>query len=138
MLRDHPQLLFTISWILLLKNDLLVILTNFLNTFQFSKLLVILYLSNVWLHSSFHHCLECFIILVYLAFFTHACLIFDSRRLTMSSSLLQSDKLEVLRFLIITVISLMKTISSSLFFGIDNLDEMMFSSAIGIDTEKGA
>ena len=83
-----PRLLFAISWILSLKKDFLVILTKFLNTFQFSRLLVILYLSNTWLYSSFHHCLECFIILVYLAFFTHVWSIFDLRRLTTSSSLL--------------------------------------------------
>ena len=41
-----PQPLFAISWILSLKKDLLVILTTFLNIFQFSRLLVVLYLSK--------------------------------------------------------------------------------------------
>ena len=56
----------------------------------------------------------------------------------MSSSLLQSNKLEVLRFLMMNVISLKKVVFSSLFFGIDNLEELMFSSAIGIDTVREA
>ena len=110
-----PQLLFVTSWILSLKKNFLVILTKFLNTFQFSRILVILYLSNAWLHFIFHHCLECFVILVHLVFFTHAWSIFNSRILTTSSSLLQSNKLEVLRFLMMIVISLMKAVSSLLF-----------------------
>ena len=63
-----PQLLFTTSWILSLKKDLLVVLTTFLYIFQFSGLLVVLYLSKAQPHSSFHHCLECFVILIHLAF----------------------------------------------------------------------
>jgi len=57
---------------------------------------------------------------------------FDARRLTMSSSLSQSVRLEVLRFLIIVITSLTNTISSLLFFDMESLDELMFSSAIGI------
>jgi len=38
----------------------------------------------------------------------------------------------------ITVALLTKAASSLLFFSIENLDEMMFSSAIGIDTIRGA
>ena len=133
-----PWLLFTISWILSSKKDFFVILTTFLNIFQNSRLLVVLYLSKAWPHSSFHHCLECFVILVYLVFLAHACSIFNLRRLTMSSSLSWSIKLEVFRFLMITVASLTKTASSSLFFGIKSLDEMTFSSAIGIEIVKGA
>ena len=134
---QEPWLLFAISWILSLKNDLLVILITFLNVFQFSKLLVVLYLSKVWPYSSFHYCLEYFIILICLAFLAHACLIFNSRRLTMSSSLLWSIKLEVFRFLMITVVSLIKAASSLLFFGIKSLDEITFSSAIGMDIVRG-
>jgi len=133
-----PRLLFAISWILLLKKDLMVILTKFLNTFQFSRLLVILYLSNAWLYSSFHHCLKCFVILVHLVFFTHSWSIFNSRRLTTSSSLLRSDKLEVSRFLMMIVISLMKAVSSSLFFRTYSLEELMFSSTNGMVTIRGA
>ena len=134
---QEPQLLFAISWILTLKKNLLVILTTFLNNFQFSRLLVVLYLSKVWLCSLFYHCLECFIILICLAFFAHACLIFNSRRLTRSSSLSWSIKLEMSRFLMITVASLTKAAFSSLFFGIKILDKMTFSSTIGIDIVRG-
>jgi len=85
-----------------------------------------------------HHFLEYFVILVCLAFFTHACLIFDANRLTISLSLSLSVKLEVLRFFIIVVASLTKTASSSLFFGIKSLDKWIFSSTIGIDTVREA
>ena len=65
------------------------------------------------------------------------CSIFNLRRLTISSSLSQSVKLEMFRFLMITVASLTKVASSSLFFGIESLDEMTFSSAIGIEIVRG-
>ena len=95
-------------------------------------------MSKDWLHFSFHHFLECFVILICLAFVSHTCSIFDMNRLTMSSSLSQSIKLEVSRFLMIAVASLTKVASSSLFFSIKSLDERIFSSAIGIDTVRGA
>ena len=77
-------------------------------------------------------------ILICLAFVSHTCSIFDMNRLTMFSSLSQSIKLEVSRFLMIAVASLTKVASSSLFFSIKSLDERIFSSAIGIDTVRGA
>lgn len=77
-------------------------------------------------------------ILVCLAFFLHGCSIFDVNRLTMSSSLSQSIKLEISRFLMIAVASLTKATFSLLFFGIESLDERIFSSAIGINTIREA
>ena len=61
------RLLFTTSWIFKSKNDLLEFFTTFLNLFQFSRLLVILYSLRDLLQSSFHHCLECFVIFDHLA-----------------------------------------------------------------------
>ena len=55
----------------------------------------------------------------------------------MSCSLLQSDKLEVLRFLMMIVISLMKVVSSSLFFRIDSLEKLTSSSANEMVTIRG-
>jgi len=56
----------------------------------------------------------------------------------MSSSLSQSIKLEISRFLMIAVASLTKATFSLLFFGIESLDERIFSSAIGINTIREA
>ena len=120
------------------KKALLVEFTVLLKDFQSLRFLDVLYLSNNWLHSLFHHFLEYFVILVCLALFLHTCLIFDVNRLTMSSSLLQSIKLEVSRFLMIAMASLTNMASSSLFFGINILDEGMNFSVIGIDTVREA
>ena len=133
-----PWLLLAISWILIWKKTFLVIFTVFLKDFQFLRFLDILYLSKDWLHSLFHHFLECLVILVHLAFFPHACSIFDANRLTMSSSLSWSIKLEMSRFLMIAVASLTKVASSSLFFSIKSLDKRIFSSVIGINTVREA
>ena len=132
-----PQLLLAISWILRSKKNLLASLTVFLKLFQYLSFLDALYLSRDWLHSLFYYFLECFIILTCLAFLPHTHLMFDARRLTISSSLLQSVKLEVLRFLMIVVTSLTNVISSLLFFDMESLDELTFSLAMGIDTVRG-
>ena len=77
-------------------------------------------------------------ILVHLVFFLHVCLIDTARVLTTFSSLSLSVKLEVLRFLRAAVTSLMNNSSSSLFFTIENLDVIMFSSVIGMVIVSGA
>jgi len=118
MSSQEPRLLLAIPWILMLKKFLLVILTIFLKDFQSLRLLDILYLSNDCLYSLFHHCLKYFINLVCLVFFFHTCLIFNVNRLTRSSNLSQSVRLEALRFFMITVTSLTKVASSLLFFSI--------------------
>jgi len=66
-----------------------------------------------------------------LEFFSHAHSVYKANVLTMSSSLSMS------RFLIIDKTSLMNDASSSLFFAIENLDELIFSSAIGMKTVRG-
>ena len=118
MSSQEPRFLLAISWILMLKKILLMILTIFLKDFQSLRLLDILYLSNDYLYSSFHHYLKYFINLVYLVFFLHTCSIFDVNKLTKSSNLSQSVRLEASRFFIIAIVSLTKVASSSLFFSI--------------------
>jgi len=60
-----PWLLLATSWILVLKNNLLVDLTVLLNNFQSSRFLDTLYLLRAWLQSLFHHFLEYFVILIF-------------------------------------------------------------------------
>jgi len=55
-----------------------------------------------------------------------------ARVLTIFPSLSLSDKSEISRFLRADATSLMNDSSSSLFFAIENLDVMMFSSVMGI------
>ena len=76
--------------------------------------------------------------LTHLKFNLHILSIFDMRKSTMSLSLLVSDKLEIVRFLIVCDTSLIKAVSSLLFFVIENLNKTMFSSVIGMETVKGA
>ena len=76
-------------------------------------------------------------ILTCLEFFLHALLVFEASVLTSFSSLSLSDRSETLRFLMMDETSLINITSSSLFFMIENLDELMFSSAMGIETIKG-
>jgi len=65
------------------------------------------------------------------------CSIFEVSELTMFSSLLMSDRLDMSRFLIREEISLMNEVSSLLFFTIENLVELIFSSIMGIATMSG-
>jgi len=58
--------------------------------------------------------------------------------LTTFSSLSLSDRSEVSRFLRENATSLMNDSSSSLFFAIENLDVIMFSSVMGMVIVKGA
>ena len=70
-------------------------------------------------------------------FLPHACSVFEGSVLTISSNLLMLNKSEMSRFLIINEIFLMNDASSSLFFTIENLNELMFFSAIGMETVRG-
>ena len=56
----------------------------------------------------------------------------------MSSSLSLSIILEVFKFFKFTIISLTKAVSFLLFFGINNLVEVMFSSIIEMVIVRGA
>jgi len=84
-------LLFMTSWIFKSKKDLLVFLMTFLNFFQSSRLLVILYMLRDLLHSLFYHCLECFVNLDRFAFLFQAWSISELRWLTVFEVDLVSD-----------------------------------------------
>jgi len=73
-----------------------------------------------------------------LEFFSYACSIFKASELTTFSSLLMSDRLDMSRFLIIEEMSLMNEVSSLLFFAIENLVKLIFSSTMGMVTVSGA
>ena len=130
--------MLAISWILVSKKVCLVDLTSLLKDFQSSILLVVLYLFKAWLHSLFHHCLEYFVILIYLAFFSHAQSILNLNKLTKFSNLTLSIKFEILRFLILADTSLTNVTFSSLPFRIESLDKVMNSSVMGIVIVRGA
>lgn len=72
-----------------------------------------------------------------LEFFLHAHSVFEASVLTTFSSLLMLDRSEMLRFLMMDEMSLMNEAFSLLFFMIDNLDELMFASMMGIETVRG-
>ena len=77
-------------------------------------------------------------ILTCFEFILHAFSRLNARELVISSSLLLYDRSEMLMFLIIYEISLIKFSSSLLFFTIENFDVIIFSSAIWMDTVIGA
>ena len=93
---------------------------------------------NVWLHSSFHQLLECFVILTHLLLLFHTELILDTSELTTSSSLLMFNRSEMSIFLIANKTFLMKLASSLLFFAMEYLTSLIFSSSIAIITERVA
>ena len=132
------QLLFMTSWIFKSKNDLLEFFMTFLNLFQFSRLLVVLYSLRDLLQSSFYHCLECFEILDCLACLFQAWLMSTLRWLTMFSRWGLSEILDVSRFLKIEVTSSTKTTFYLLFCWIKSLKVLTASSMIGMEMVKGA
>ena len=134
---QDPRFLLAISWILSSKKICFVDLTVLLNTFQFSKFLVVLYLFRAWLQLLFHQLLEYFVIQTCLAFIFYANSILDASEFVTSSILLWSDKSDILIFLIATETSLIKFFSSLLFFAIEDLNKSIFSSSIAIITERG-
>ena len=69
-------------------------------------------------------------------FLFHVLSVFEVSILTTSVSLSILNKLAMLRFLIMNEISLINEASSSLFFAIENLDKLMFSSVMGIETVR--
>ena len=72
-----------------------------------------------------------------LEFFPYMYSVFEANVLITFLSLLISDKLEMLRFLIMDETSLMNDASSLLFFAIKNLDKLIFSSTMGMETVRG-
>ena len=76
--------------------------------------------------------------LTHFEFILHAYSIFDVRELVVSSSLIRLDMSEMSTLLIACLTSLMKLISSLLFFAMEYLNELIFSLSIAIDTVKRA
>ena len=131
------HLLLVISWILILKKDRFVNLTLFLKAFQFSQLLNNWYVIKALLHSSFHQLLDHFVILIHLEFAFQAWSIVKASDVVVSSSLKELTKLSALMLLIAHVTSSMNLDSSSLFFVMENLNKLMYSSAMSIVTING-
>ena len=124
---QEPHFLLTISWILRLKNECFIVLTIFRKLFQSSRLLVSLYLSKSLLQLSFYQLLEYLVILTIFEFFSQAHLTTLVNLLTTLSRLSLSDKLEVWRFLIEDMKSLINDISFSLSLMIDLFLELIYS-----------
>ena len=115
-----------------------MVLTLFLKSFQFSQLLKDQYMFRVLLYSSFYQLLDCFVILIYFEFAFQAQLILEARNIIVSSSLKELLKSLVLMLLIACTTSSMNLDSSSLFFAMEYLNELMFSLAISILMVSGA
>ena len=128
------RLLFTTFRILELKNNLLVSFTTFLNFFQLFKLLDTLYLLMACLHSLFHHCLKCLMILICFVFLFHTWLISKLRIFLRHSLLLM---LRVFRFLKTEMTSLINAVSCLLFCWIKSFKVLIVSSTIGMVIDKG-
>jgi len=132
-----PQLLLAISWILVLKNVLLVDLTICLNDFQSSRVLDSLYLLKDQLQSSFHHFLECLVMLTFLVLENQACSSPTASELTICFSDSQFVIDEVLRDLNMEMTTLTNFSSSLLFLGIMSLENWMNSSIMGMVIVRG-
>ena len=76
-------------------------------------------------------------ILTHFKFTLHAFSILEASMLVTNLSLLILDKSLMLIFLIAYETSLIKLSSSSLFFAMENFDEIMFSSVMEIVTVRG-
>ena len=132
------RLLFATSWILSLKKDLLAFLTEFLNFFQFLRLLADLYLSRDLLQSSDHYCLECLEILDLFAFFVQARSMIDPSQLSARSISSVSMMLDVFKCLKFEIMSWTKVVSCSLFGAKVSFDICIISSVIGMSMTRGA
>ena len=122
--------LLAISWILRSKNKHFIFLTILQKSFQSSRLFVNLYLSNSLLQFAFHQLLECLVILTIFKFFFYMHSTTLANSLTTLSRLSLSNKLEVWRFLIKDMRSLINNISSLLSLMIDLLLDSIYSSLI--------
>ena len=112
-------------------------LTVLWKIFQFSRLFKDLYFSRSLLQFLSHQLLKCFIILTTFEFLTQALSTALANSLTALSRLNILDKLDILRFLMDVMTSLIKDDSSLLSLMIKHLVEMMLSSTIGIEMVRG-
>jgi len=73
-----------------------------------------------------------------LAFDFHANSTFEAKEFVTSSILLMSDKSNMLMLLIASKTSLINFFSSSLFFAMENLNKLIYSSSMVIVTDRRA
>jgi len=132
MSSQEPCFLLATFWILRSKNNCFVFLTVLQKVFQSSRLFKDLYFSRSLLQFSSHQLLECFVILITFEFFSQALSTVLANSLTALSRLNISDRLDILRFLIDVMTSLIKDTSSLLSLMIECLIEMMLSSTMRI------
>ena len=130
--------LFVISSILSSKKVCLDFLTMLLKSFQFSRLCVCQYLFNVWLQSSFHHALECLVMLTIFECLIYMFSILITRCWTTSSKDLVSWMDIIFKFLINWMRSSMNWFSSSLFLISDCHLVEILSLLMGMSTVIGA
>ena len=105
-----------------------------LKSFQFSRLHVCQYLFNVWLQSSFHHALECLVMLTIFECLNHMSSILIARCQTTSFKDSASWVDIVFKFLINWIRSSMKWFSSSLSLISDHCSVKILSSLMDIST----
>ena len=137
MSSQGPQFLLVISWILVLKNLCLVFLTILLKFSQSLTHFENQYLSSPLLHSSFHHILECLVILTIFKFLNQ---IFSVLSVNLYMIQLRSYLLviwSVFSSLIAVIISAMNFSSSLLFLTIVYFLVWIYSSKIMISTVRG-
>ena len=70
----HLTVDFIMKLLVVARKDAILVVCDWLNVFQFSRLLDVLYEWRAQLHESNHHCLECLEIFDFFAFFDQACL----------------------------------------------------------------
>ena len=129
--------LFTISWILRLKNVHFALLTVLWKDFQSLRLFNLLYFSKSFLHFSSHQLFECFVTLIIFEFFIHDLSTMLAELSTVFPKWGMSDKFVMSRFLMDMITSLMNCSFSLLSLMIDLFLELTFFSMIGIIIVRG-
>ena len=139
---EKPWTYLTVDFIMKLlvvaRKDVILVVCDWLNVFQFSRLLDVLYEWRAQLHESDHHCLECLEIFDFFTFFDQACSTIKLSWLTTRSSLLVSLMFVVSSNLKLEMMSLINLVSWSLLGIMVSLDVCMISSMIGMLIESGA
>jgi len=126
--------LLVISLILLWKKVCLVFLTVLLNFFQSSRHLDWWYMLRSLWQSLSHHALECLVILIFLKYLCQVLSILVANFWTMFSRALLLWIEDISMFLMVSMSSLMKWFSSSLFLMRDHFFVCMYLSIINMLT----
>ena len=134
----RPHFLFAISSIFSLKKEYLDFLTVLLKFFQFSRLWDCWYLCSIWWQSLFHYALEYLVILTIFKYLNQISSILVAKCWTTFSKDSAFWIIEVFKFLINWMRSLINHFSSSLPLTKDHHLVRIFSSLIEISTVIGA